>query len=140
MCYGKCSINSNTLAVRTPKFILKLLFKTFSFSSNSELFYPFEFLILRTHKKLEFHKKIILSSVLFSRPNVQTDVTRSQGQSGILVDVYASVGTPPGQFRESGFGRVVFRGIVQCTVGVGSKIRDSSRKLFYRHYDVSSFW
>ena len=36
--YGKCSISSNTLAVRTPKFILKLLFKTFSFSSNSELF------------------------------------------------------------------------------------------------------
>ena len=55
--YGKCSISSNTLAVRTPKFILKLLFRTFSFSSNSELFHAFEFLILRTHKKLEFHTK-----------------------------------------------------------------------------------
>ena len=57
--YGKSSISSNTLAVRTLKFILKLLFRTFSFTSNSELFYAFEFLILRTHKKLEFHKKIL---------------------------------------------------------------------------------
>ena len=55
--YGKCSISSNTLAVRTPKLIMKLLFKTFSFSSNSELFYAFEFLILRTHAKLEYHTK-----------------------------------------------------------------------------------
>ena len=34
--YGKFLFNSNTLAVRTPKFILKLLHKTFSFSSNSD--------------------------------------------------------------------------------------------------------
>ena len=37
---------------------------------------------------------------------------KSQGQSDILADVYASVGTPPGQFRESGFGRVVLRRVV----------------------------
>ena len=71
---------------------------------------------------------------------MQRDVTRSQGQSGILADVYASVGTPPGQFRESGFGRVVFRRVVRCTVGVGSDMRDSSRELIYRRYDVSSSW
>ena len=68
---------------------------------------------------------------------MQRDVTRSQGQSGILADVYASVGTPPGQFRESGFDRVVFRRVVRCTVGVGSDMRDSSRELIYRRYDVS---
>ena len=44
-------ISSNTLAVRTPKFILKLLFKTFSASPNTELFHAFEFLILRTYKQ-----------------------------------------------------------------------------------------
>ena len=32
--YGKFFFSSNTLAVRTPKIILKLLLKTFSFSSN----------------------------------------------------------------------------------------------------------
>ena len=37
---------------------------------------------------------------------MQRDVTRSQGQSGILANIYASVGTPPGQFRESGFARL----------------------------------
>ena len=36
--YGKFFFSSNTLAVRTPKFILKLLLKTFSFSSNSDFF------------------------------------------------------------------------------------------------------
>ena len=140
--YGKCSISSNTLAVRTAKFILKLLFKTFSFSSNSDFFYAFDFLILRTHtKNLSFtEKNFILSGVLFSRHNVQRDVTQSQGQSGILADVYARVGTTSGQFRESGFGRVVLRRIVRCTVGVGSDMRDSSRELFYISYDVSSFW
>ena len=90
--YGKCSISSNTLAVRTPKFILKLLFKTFSFSSNSELFYAFEFLILRTHEKLEFHKKKLHFIRCFVFPiQYERDVTRSQGQSGILAYVYPSV-------------------------------------------------
>ena len=36
--YGKFFFSSNTLAVRTPKIILKLLLKTFSFSSNSDFF------------------------------------------------------------------------------------------------------
>ena len=71
---------------------------------------------------------------------MQKDVTQSQGQSGILADVYARVGTTPGQFRKSGFGRVVFRRIVRCTVGVGSDMHDSSRELFYIRDDVSSFW
>ena len=48
--YGKFFFSSNTLAVRTPKIILKLLLKTFSFSSNSDYFHVFEFLILRTLK------------------------------------------------------------------------------------------
>ena len=48
--YGKFFFSSNTLAVRTPKIILKLLLKTFSFSSNSDYFHAFEFLILRTLK------------------------------------------------------------------------------------------
>ena len=48
--YGKFFFSSNTLAVRTPKIILKLLLKTFSFSSNSDFFHAFEFLILRTLK------------------------------------------------------------------------------------------
>ena len=59
--YGKFFFSSNTLAVRTPKFIMKLLLTTFSFSSNSDSFHAFEFLILRTLKKagntmLELHK------------------------------------------------------------------------------------
>ena len=66
--------------------------------------------------------------------------TNSQGQSGILADVYASVGTMPSQFRKSGFGRVVFRRVVRCTVGVGSDMHDLSRELFYRRYDTSSSW
>ena len=36
--YGKFLFSSNTLAVRTPKIILKLLLKTFSFSSNIDFF------------------------------------------------------------------------------------------------------
>ena len=40
----------NSFLVRTPKIILKLLLKTFSFSSNSDYFHVFEFLILRTLK------------------------------------------------------------------------------------------
>ena len=36
--YGKFFFSSNTLAVRTSKIILKLLLKTFSFSSNSDFF------------------------------------------------------------------------------------------------------
>ena len=58
--YGKFFFSSNTLAVRTPKIILKLLLKTFSFSSNSDFFHAVEFLILRTLKMqermLELHK------------------------------------------------------------------------------------
>ena len=50
MTYGKFFFSSNTLAVRTPKIILKLLLKTFSFSSNSDLFNAIKFLILRTLK------------------------------------------------------------------------------------------
>ena len=46
--YGKFFFSSNTLAVRTPKIILKLLLKTFSFSSNSDVFHAFKFLILQT--------------------------------------------------------------------------------------------
>ena len=48
--YGKFFFSSNTLAVGTPKIILKLLLKTFSFSSTSDYFHAFEFLILRTLK------------------------------------------------------------------------------------------
>ena len=48
--YGKFFFSSNTLAVRTLKLILKLLLKTFSFSSNGDYFHIFEFLILRTLK------------------------------------------------------------------------------------------
>ena len=48
--YGKFFFSSNTLAVQTPKIILKLLLKTFSFSSNSDFFHAIEFLILRTLK------------------------------------------------------------------------------------------
>ena len=46
--YSKFFFSSNILAVRTPKIILKLLLKTFSFSSNSDFFHAFQFLILRT--------------------------------------------------------------------------------------------
>ena len=48
--YGKFFFSLNTLAVQTPKFILKLLLKTFSFSSNGGFFLAFEFLILQTLK------------------------------------------------------------------------------------------
>ena len=49
---------------------------------------------------------------------MQRDIIQSPGQSGILSNVYASVGTPLGQFHESGFGRVVFQRIYGVLLGL----------------------
>ena len=35
---------------------------------------------------------------------------------------------------------MVCRRVIRCTVGVESDMRDSSRELFYRRYNVSSSW
>ena len=109
--YGKFLFSSNTLAVQTPKIILKLLLKTFSFSSNSDYFHAFEFLILWTLK------------------NARNNAWTSQP-----CQIFGCFVFPPTPWAKRGNSIVSMYGVL-----LGLKVICGQEKFFWR-FDVSSFW
>ena len=91
----------NSFLVRTPKIILKLLLKTISFSSNSDFFHAFEFLILRTLK------------------NARNNAWTSQNHAKSLDVLFSPDATSKG--------RQLYRLNVWCTVRVESDLRTSTK-------------